>query len=280
MSSFELRANESLSEGARRVIGKRIDHALKMLAQPSRKEAVHEARTDLKKIRATLRLVRDDIGNEVFRRENRAFRDAGRPLSNLRDAEVLFEALESLAKNPDESLPIEALAHMRKALETRQARVPEPAYPEIEEQIRKARKRLRGAQLDARGWSAVRPNLERVYESGRDAMREARSTFSDAALHEWRKRAKDLRYELQLLIPFRPATLEPLVEEFHRLTDLLGEDHDLGMLRQIAEAEGVPDLTPVIDHRRGALQLQAAIVGERLYRSSPKKFGRRIKSYC
>ena len=61
-------------------------------------EAVHEARKDMKKLRATLKLVRPVIGEEVYERENGRFRDAGRALSDVRDAQVRAETVEALAE--------------------------------------------------------------------------------------------------------------------------------------------------------------------------------------
>jgi CHAD domain-containing protein len=44
-------------------------------------------------------------------------------------------------------------------------------------------------------------------------MRDVRAVATDAALHEWRKRAKDLQYELELLRFVHPDTIGPLVEQ-------------------------------------------------------------------
>ena len=55
-------------------------------ATPPRSAAVHEVRKSLKKIRAALRLVRPVIGDKSYRRENTCFRDAARPLTEVRDA--------------------------------------------------------------------------------------------------------------------------------------------------------------------------------------------------
>jgi hypothetical protein len=65
--------------------------------------AVHEARKDLKKLRAVLRLVRDDLGDAVYRSENVRFRDAGRMLSGARDAHVRVETLAALRERFDDA---------------------------------------------------------------------------------------------------------------------------------------------------------------------------------
>lgn len=56
-------------------------------------------------------------------------------------------------------------------------------------------------------------------------------------LHELRKRTKDLLYELELLCCVWPEMIGPLVEQAHHLTDLLGDDHDLAVLRAIAQED-------------------------------------------
>ena len=59
---------------------------------------VHGARKLLKRARATLRLLRAVIGDELYRRENVVARDAARPLSNARDDEVMNGVLKGLAE--------------------------------------------------------------------------------------------------------------------------------------------------------------------------------------
>src|SRR5207237_1379951 len=85
--SFKLDEQEDVSEGIRRIIVERIDDALGSLrskAGASLSETVHTARKRFKEARAALRLVRDELGEERFADGNRALRDAGRPLSEVR----------------------------------------------------------------------------------------------------------------------------------------------------------------------------------------------------
>jgi len=79
-------------------------------------EAVHHVRTSLKKMRALLRLVRDDINGEVFAQENLGFRDAGRHLSAVRDAAVMIETFDTLVQQFSVSLTAEAFTELRTVL--------------------------------------------------------------------------------------------------------------------------------------------------------------------
>jgi hypothetical protein len=99
--AFRLYRNETIPDGIRRVAHGQLDQAHAELAgSPKRKlaSAVHDTRKSVKRLRATMRLVRAAIGEGIYRRENAAFRDTGRRLSAVRDASVLIVTLDELEK--------------------------------------------------------------------------------------------------------------------------------------------------------------------------------------
>src|SRR5580698_10039159 len=77
---------------ARRALVEQLDKAAAGLEDP-RRSSIHEIRKKLKRARAALRLLRDCLGEPVYRRENSRLRDAARPLTPVRDAKVLFATL-------------------------------------------------------------------------------------------------------------------------------------------------------------------------------------------
>ena len=68
--AFQLEATESVRRGVKRLVAKQLDNALEELGAPNRDEVVHEIRKRFKRIRAVLRLVRDELGDKVYRQEN------------------------------------------------------------------------------------------------------------------------------------------------------------------------------------------------------------------
>src|SRR5207247_1571238 len=111
-------------KGVARIARREMDTALEQLSEAPDgpgDEAVHEARKCFKKIRAVLRLVRPEIGEVVYERENTWFRDAGRPLTEVRDAKILVESLDKLVTHCDDhvrersfgGVRAELLAHHR-----------------------------------------------------------------------------------------------------------------------------------------------------------------------
>src|SRR3954453_7178467 len=97
--SYRFVKRETVPDGLRRIARERIENALAELrgeTDSSPEEAIHEARKDMKKLRAVLRLARDELGDDVYRRENACFRDAARKLSGVRDADVMLATFKGV----------------------------------------------------------------------------------------------------------------------------------------------------------------------------------------
>jgi len=294
--SFELRAEKSLPKNVRRIAKKQMEAALEELEgghKDSRDEVVHEARKSLKKIRAVLRLVRPVIGEKSYRRENNWFRDAARPLTEVRDARILLETLDKLAEHFHEHIAGRSLADVRKTLQDNLRSVRKRVLDEqnafvVEgETIRKARERVKSWANVPDKWRSIGKGLECIYRRARSAFKAAGADPTVEKLHEWRKEAKYLRYQLEILRPLWPQRIEELANEADRLGELLGDDHDLAIFRQILidgpepfGDEGDREiLLELIDRRRAELEQEALLLGDRFFRERPKEFVRQLKGY-
>jgi CHAD domain-containing protein len=272
--------NEELVEGIDRVGRGQLDLAIDLLEGregSDREAAIHEARKTLKRSRALLRLGRDAIEDDVYRRENAILRDAGRELSGARDAQVLLETLDGLGDGGFRRLR-EALA--RRAADARNAEPP----AHVTGALKAVRTRVPAwATRQNGGPSSTAPGLERIYRRGRRAYRAARAHPETEQLHELRKRAKDLWHAAQLLRAAQPKRMKKLARRAHRLSDRLGDDHDLAVLLEQARA-GPELLDPgelelldaLIDRRRATLQSEALERASRLYSRGPRKLVRRL----
>ncbi len=290
---YRLREGETADEAVRRIAHGRIDAALEHLRRESEVDvgsAIHDARKDLKKLRSLLRLVRTDLGKRRYRAENARYRDAARLLATARDAEVKLETLESLrGRYPDEMPAAEAL---QQALEDERTRVAgSAADPELRQRLEQAAEAIGPGAADVDAWKLgddgfdlLRAGLERSYRRGRDGFRSLGDDPSDFALHEWRKRVKDLWYQLRLLRSVWPAALKGPVDTADELADLLGDHHDLALLIDDARVRSSGDLdiaalTGLARRRQRELLDAARPLGERLYAEKPTRFVDRIEAY-
>ena len=129
--------------------------------------------------------------------------------------------------------------------------------------------------------------LESIFKKGGKAGKCAASERSDVNFHEWRKRVKDLWYSIRLLTPAWPRVMAAFAAELNRLSDLLGDDHDLAMLREhlgnpaisAANSDDFSILRDMVDKRRRELQCAAIELGELVYCEPPQSFVRRVIRY-
>jgi CHAD domain-containing protein len=283
--SYKLKEGETVPRGIARIARGRIDHAMDELegrTGSSPEEAVHEARKDMKKLRAVVRLVRAEIGDNVYRRENACFRDAGQELSGVRDADVMLATLAKL----EQEIPEAAAGDLRQALEAHKLRTAagtrEQASVQVVEILATARRRIGRWPLDEDGFEAVAGGLERIYRRGRKDFRSARTEPTTENLHEWRKRVKDLWYHLTILRTAWPPVMDALADEAHALSEQMGDDHDLAVLLLWAEGHAPASAVAIagpVDRRREELQAGAFELGARLYADKPGAFMRRLERW-
>lgn len=291
--AYRLKSDEPVADGLLRVACGRLEHAIGELAGESDSgpvEAVHEARKDIKKLRALLRVARDPLGRELVRRENTELRDIAGGLGALRDADVAGETLDKLAADCPDLLTPAAAGRLRRALEGADPTGP----PDREREMEAARERLELVldraedwQLGGEDWELLGEGMRRSYRRGRRRMRAAADDPTDEALHEWRKRVKDHWYQLRLVRCAWPSPLEAVAEEAHLVSEQLGDDHDLGLLAERfgdgsdgPASEGDRErLGQAVERRRGQLREAAFTAGARIYAERPKVFELRFARY-
>ena len=245
-------------------------------------ENVHECRKAVKKARAVLRLVRCGIDDAAYRLENRTLRDAGRALSPLRNAKSLLVALACLRDRYEDQLSGVKLAPVEKSLRAGRT-VARRHFTRAGGGLNRYMRTLKGCQrLAARHGSntiaaeTLARGVRRIYRIGRKALSHAEATASVGALHEWRKQVKYLENALAALYGPAERGIKRTLRRIHRLSDRLGEDHDLALLAQVRTGEArepaVSTLKTLIVRRRAQLQKRAFALGHKLYAPTPKRF--------
>ncbi len=321
---FRLRKKESIAGAVRRLSREELDKAmaeLRAVAQ-GRPQGLHEARKCIKKLRALVRLVRDRLdasGKQVID----ALRDAARPLSGARDAQAMVQCLDALVAaklEPAKLSPeqVTAVAKVRAELVARSeaatahdgqwsALVTEPL--DVLEQVRVTTQTWK---IRPNTFAALSRGLRKSYRNARDAMHLAllvlepageagdeRQSAVDEPLHEWRKHVKIHWYHIRLLRPIWPRMMMVLASELGKLSELLGDDHDLSVLEaglssaspagrgnggtvQNTDADAAADvdvLIKAIHDRRAELRAQAAVLGRRLLADKPGAMLRRLRQW-
>jgi CHAD domain-containing protein len=305
--SIRLRRRESLQAGVQRLSLEHLDYAIGVLVggdlAPDR--AVHEARKAMRRVRGLLRLVRDELGPDVYRFENARLRDTGRLISDARTAAVALDTLATVEGRYAELLVTDAFAGVRGALEARWSGIIEHAIGDPEQRrqmvrvLRSARARFAALPLEGtlgkpstkpsirNSYRAIAPGLGRTYNRGRLRMADAYRSPSDERFHEWRKRVRYLRFQLETLTAIWPEAIKGIVSAVDDLGEILGEDHDLAELRKLVHDDhsltsGKRErdfLTALLEQPRPDLQWQAWTKGLRVYAEPTDRFVERLGVY-
>src|SRR5271166_2401813 len=174
--------------------------------------------------------------------------------------------------------------------------------------LRKLVQELRGAKRRAGLWfdgTALQPGnewgtfvgigLRRTYRQGKNVVWQleiiGEDNASDETWHELRKCAKAFGYQLRLLRPIWPGPINVLLREIDQLTDWLGDDHDLAVLRSRiltepyspSENQDSADTRHIflqsLDRQRRKLQLESLHLAHRIYVEKPGQFEHRLAAY-
>ncbi len=275
---FHFKKSESPAKAVRRVCAERVQVALDRLAETRRPEAIHGARKEIKKLRATLRLVRKKVGREDYRQAVKPLRKAAKKLAASRDARVMFRALTKLA---DDSKAYFSMTHdfLQKHWQREMRRLHEgDSLAKAEQLLRKSARRIKRLRLKSLDWPAIKSALGQGYARGQKLFQLSASHPSPENFHVWRRYVKDLWYQFGLLRFSKVASLRKMEQELEQLGECLGEMHDVHLLELFVaehfETSGREALSlgQATAARETELRESALELGLRLYARKPNDF--------
>lgn len=292
---YRYRIGQDTEQEIKRIVKGRYDASSQAFRDPKTNtdNAIHQMRKNMKKARAAFRLVRPTIGNERYHQENEKARDIARLGADLRESTVRIETLDKLKERFEKEIDDDIYFDLRKKLDQQHENL-------IKEQIMlknildpilrnlyAAGGKLETLFCQQNGFDAFRKGLKKVYKRGLKAKNRAQEEASFENHHEWRKRVKYLWYQLRILKNIWPKGLDGYIKELHKLSDYLGDDHDLldlkDELRGFAEKEKrkkeISYLEDLIHQFSQEKRNQAWPLGNKLYAEKPTDFINRIEQY-
>jgi CHAD domain-containing protein len=283
--SYELHTGRSLGKNLRRIFRKEIDGALGVTQGGPEPDdtPVHALRKHLKKARAILHLVREEIGERRFRKQDYCLRKVGRLTSEIRDAEVRWQTFRQLerATHRRRNGPCQKIETML-AFELQNFVAAFAGWEkETISLLNKACAAIQTWPIDNYDSKDLRRAMRFTYKSGRHALLAAKAGPDTANFHELRKQVKRLGYQLRILRPLNHLVVQNLSDELDELGELLGRVHDLSFLgdrlreeqKQTGWRTQDDGLLAVIDSTQEELQRDTAELGERFFAERPREFG-------
>jgi CHAD domain-containing protein len=218
-----------------------IDHARARLGDPLDRDALHDFRVGLRRLRSVIRAYRTELEGSVSRKMQRQLRDLARTTNDDRDLEVQLAWLEQQAgrQGPED---IRGFFWLAGRLEGRQQRTRARATGNLVRRYAKAADKLRSGlgilQIELATSQGERPATFREVTGGlvrqqvtrvREDLARIRDSSDAEQVHRTRISLKRLRY---LLEPIARGNRRAgaLVRRFKEAQDLLGEYHDMHVL--------------------------------------------------
>jgi hypothetical protein len=285
--AFRFKRRESPDDAFRRIVDEEFLGLTEALAAAD--PGIHEARRRSKKLRALVALVAAALDVRAARRADEALAKIARALAPVRDAEARRETLATLLARSDPRArqrfaAIESLLAAQ-ADSARRLTLTPADLRDVSRLIEDAQMRLRALSFTRRGWRAIGPGLRRTYRRGRKALAAALDDPTPEPRHCWRRRVKRLAAHFRLLQNLQPRKLAALARRADQLATLLGDEHDLALLRQHLASHAkrtrthadYTGITTLLDRRRAALRRRADRLGRTLYRAKPAAFTARLE---
>lgn len=283
--AYRFEENETVADGVRRIAGEELRSAAYQLSRRkgNRDEAIHEARKSIKKTRALLKLMREELG-DCFNRDNIRLREIGQQLSEIRDAAAMLEAFEPLAQEHAGQLPrkvflaVSAELHRRKKSEASPARM-RTVLPRMATALRAIAKDAGAWPLKRDGFRALEPGLRQTLKRGRRAMNVAREKPEPDNFHQWRKRTKEHWYHTKLLERIWSDAIRKRESDLKELETLLGDDHNLSVLcdkiaadrSRFGSEEGADSFLDLAMRDQEKLRKSAMSLGKKLHEEKPRE---------
>ena len=234
---------------------------------------IFRARKRVKKVRSALRLLEAASFPAVSRTDHSLLRDACAEIAPAHGADANLGTLKTLCDDSGcdplrFSRAFEALEKRRQAI----ARGTPASMRKAATLLKGSLSRIEAWDDRAIPWKDIARALERSYKRARKAFRKAVDEPSAESLHTWRKRSQDILHGLQLT----PAGESKPARRLKKLCSLLGEVHDLTLLRQALDefrlGKEKPRLDKLISARREKAQARAFKLAAKCFSRKPADF--------
>jgi CHAD domain-containing protein len=291
--TYKLDPATPMSEALRRVAFGELElaHTALSAAPPERHSGVHNARKCLKRLRSLLLIIRPGLPEPTYANLYGRLTAIARGLSAARDAQALIDASTKLERKTGAGPGLGPLHSLRAWLHKRrhvaEQNLERSAASDAMRGLLELRPSFANLSVYPDDFQPLGKGLRRCYRGTRKAFRHAFDTLHDEDFHEWRKGVQHHWRQMQLLVPCWPSELSARADTAKSLSQLLGDDHDIFLLRKIASTptmtfgsheETAAFLRRCLKRQR-SLRQQAYTEGERLFAEQSRPFTERIEAY-
>jgi CHAD domain-containing protein len=246
--------------------------------------SVHRIRISVKKMRALLRLIRDQMGDKLYHKQTEAWSAVATSVAPLRNLEIQLKTLCKVCRHNSRRVSSEEFANLwRSLLKEREKHLAEAvaSKKQLKRKLRSALHGIKSWPLKGLKGRDLRLGINKSYHRFMKAYEKAKSLPTVGNLHVWRKRTKDLTYQLEMIKRLGAKPAGKLLGKLMRLGKALGDDHDLALLKLKADKfdpHVSKEFQKSVRLRQAELQQSAFELGGKLSMIKAAAFDLEVKS--
>jgi CHAD domain-containing protein len=291
--------NESVPTAIRRILAEQLDQACRELDTENANlhDGIHNARRCFKKIQSLLHLIRGDLDPNVYDIEENRFKHIGQQLSKIRDSEAIIEAYDRLNATPsitpehDETVyrsasSLKATLEKQRDINTFIQSDARTVVHELAQELKDIKSSLELWPIAHKDISTIAKNFSRNYKKGRKALKCVYASPSIKGFHNWRKKVKIFEHQCYLLKECWPEFMEQKASDAKSLESLLGQDHDLSILRETLnskssqlDSNSCDEVKKHAQQRQLQLRTKAHKLGKKLYKTHPMTMMQNVSAH-
>lgn len=288
--SLEIKEREYFEEGIFRVLDKLHSDSAKFITSTKRQHFhIHEVRTNIKKIRGLLRLLRHEIGEDSYNEMNDYYRDLALEVAPLRDDTSQIELLQEIKLKLHNTTVTKELdkiiSQYRRKRKTAFDHFKETGHAEdIKQMLLSLQQMIHSLSFTGDPEFFILKSLQHIYKHARGAFETTEFINDDEIYHYWRKQVKYLTYHLMLLNKAWPNSIRAYLSDLSLLGSTLGNLHDLDLFHAAVKANSITirdkdsrtKLMRYLYNRRSVLRKRVQTLGEQCFAESSDAFALRI----
>ncbi len=290
--SFSLDLDRPFADSIHRIGLSQIDRALMVLTpQEGGEPGVHQARRSFKRFRALMHFAKPGFSKRDFKEFNQRVREIASRFSTTRDRQVMTETLIKIEASAEAKAARQAAQRAKQLLQEKgdesQRQMDETKLALAIEDLHRLRLDFEKVNITLESFADLTKGMCTVYRGCRIGQTTAEHSATDEDYHDWRKHVQRHWRHLQLIRRAWPGIIRVHIAEARELSQILGEDHDLAVLRYFIEANR-KRLGPKSDQqaliaecikRQAQLRRAAHVSGLRLFADKPKALMHRFSVY-
>lgn len=248
---------------------------------------IHTLRKRVKFLRTILKLVRNGIDEQFYRKNNFILRDLNRRSALLRNySALIIICSKDLKDNADEAHPLKnLLSRLQSDFNVIKGSIDySTLYHQQEVTLNRFRSNFHKSKMIKLRFATIKNGLDKIYSDASSLLIISKKKPDESNLHEWRKSVKDLYHCISVLSPIREKIYNRYAKDLKQLSDLLGELHDYFELQHYVysldkTSTNLELINAHIERSKSSLRKKSFRLGKKLFKEKPGTFGERFKKY-